>query len=606
VSSRFREIAGAWAGPTLIVLVGLAMVAWTWRTWPDPLVDYGREIYVAWQIAKGRTLYVDLAYFNGPLASYVNGLVVRVFGPGMLVLAAANAIVAGACVAMLYALLVRTADRLAATLAGLAFVTIFATLRLIKVGNNNWLCPYSHDLPHGVALGVASLWCLDRYQRTRSTAWMAAIGMAMGLVALTKTEVILATGPAVALGVALTLARERPDARRGARLAAAFAGGVLAPLVVTFVFFARHMPVVEAFRWPLGFWHAAARPEFVAMPMYQEGLGIDDPARSLARFAAVSGSIVLALAPGLAGAIVLRGRRGPIALGLLTGLAVWWLVPTSRWLDVARPWPMLLALVVGGALAGWRRATGDVARGDRLALTAALGTFGLVLLAKMALNVRVQHYGFALAMPATLVIVAALVTWWPAAVARAGGDARAPRAVAVALVLVAVAGVLANAQPRLARQTERLGTGLDTMYGDDRIGPLRELLAAIEERVGPSQTVVALPEGIMLNYLARRESSVRYVQYSPLSVMLWGDDRLVADFTHAPPDFIALVHRDNQHEGARIFGRDYGRRLRGWVDANYRPVWRIGAPPLEDGRVGMALLERVAPALSARPASGGP
>jgi hypothetical protein len=595
VSRRLGVAAGAWRGPTLIAVVGLAMVAWTWRTWPDPLVDYGREVYLAWQIAKGRTLYVDLAYFNGPLAPYANGLVFRVFGPGILILAAANALVAGACVAMLYALLVRTADRLAATLAGLTFVTVFATLRLIKVGNNNWLCPYSHDLPHGVALGVASLWCLDRYQRTRSTAWMGAIGVAVGLVALTKTEVLIATGAAVALGIVLTLAREPPDGRRRARLAVALAGGALVPLGIAFVFFARHMPVAEVLRWPLGFWHAAARPEFIAMPMYQEGLGIDDPLRNLGRLAAALGRMGMVLAPGLAGAFVLRHRRGPlppIALAVTTGLVTWWLVPTGRWLEMARPLPVLLALIVGGVLVAWGRAGADAARSDRLALIVALATFGLVLLAKMALNVRVQHYGFALAMPATLVLVAALVTWGPAAVVRAGGNGSAARAVAAALVLAAIAGVLANAQPRLARQTERLGTGVDAFYGDDRTGPLRELLDALERHVGPSASVVALPEGIMLNYLGRWDSSVRYVQYSPLSVILWGEERLLADFERTPPDFIALVHRDNSHEGARIFGRDYGRGLRAWVDANYRPVWRTGAPPLEDGRVGMALLAR--------------
>ena len=48
---------------------GLVMLAWTWRTWPDPLVDYGREAYLAWQVAKGKTLYVDVAHFNGPRRS---------------------------------------------------------------------------------------------------------------------------------------------------------------------------------------------------------------------------------------------------------------------------------------------------------------------------------------------------------------------------------------------------------------------------------------------------------------------------------------------------------------------------------------------------------
>jgi hypothetical protein len=583
-----------WGGPAAVAIAGLAMIAWTWRTWPDPLVDYGRELYVAWQIAKGRTLYVDLAHFNGPLAPYVNGLVVRLFGPGILVLAAANAVVAGACIAMLYALLARTAGRLAAALGGLTFVGVFATIRLIKVGNNNWLCPYSHDLPHGVTLGIASLWCLHRYQRTRSIAWMAAAGGALGLVALTKTEALLAAGAGTGIGLGLTLAGERPPARRMLRLVAAFAVAAIVPSIVAFAFFVRHMPVAEALRWPLGFWHAAADPEIVAMPMYVQGLGLDDPIASLRRMAAALGAFALALAPGLVGAFALRGAGAPpaLVLGLAVGLAAWWLVPTGRWLDAARPLPVLTALVGAAAVGAWRRSRGDESRRDRAALVAALAAFALVLLTKMALNARVQHYGFALAMPATLVTVAALVGWAPALVARAGGDGRALRAVAVALVLAHIGGVLANAAPRLARQTERLGDGADALHGDDRAVPLRAALDEIRRRVGPSASLVALPEGIVLNYLARRDSPVRYVQYSPLSFILWGEDRIVADFERAPPDFVALVHRDNTHEGARWFGRDYGRRLRGWVDANYEPVWSTGAVPVEQPGGGIVLLER--------------
>jgi hypothetical protein len=582
----------------------MVMVAWTWRTWPDPLVDYGRELYLAWQIAKGRTLYVDLAHFNGPLAPLVNGLVFRLFGPGILVLAAVNAVVAGACMAMLYALLVRTADRLAATLAGLTFVTVFATLRLIKVGNNNWLCPYSHDLPYGVTLGVASLWCLARYQRTGATTWMAATGAAAGLAALTKTEVLFATAPAVALGLGLTLARERLEVRRAGRLVAAFVGAACVPLAVTFAAFVGHMPTADVLRWPLGFWHAAADPEIVAMPMYRHGLGIDQPLASLGRLAAAAGWMALALAPGLVGALVLRRRRSPlpaVALGIATGILAWWLVPADRWLDAARPLPLVLALVGGGAVAWWRRAGSDRPRSDRLALIAALATFAFLLLAKVLLNARVQHYGFALAMPATLVLVAALVSWGPALVAGAGGDGGALRAVAVGLVLASVAGVLANAQPRLARQSERLGAGVDALDGDTRVVPLRAALDEIVRRVPPSASLVALPEGIILNYLARRDSSVRYVQYSPLSFVLWGEERILADFERTPPEFVALVHRDNTHEGARWFGRDYGRGLRAWVDTRYEPVWSTAGTPVEGSVV---LLARRAS--TRRPTSDGP
>ena len=168
-------------------------------------------------------LYVDLAHFSGPFSVYLNAGFLRVFGPRILALALTSAVLAAGCVAMLYSILVRLADRLAATLAGITFFMIFACGRFVIAGNCNWLCPYSYELPHGVMLGVAALWCLDRYHRTRRFAWLAATGAALGLTALTKTEALLATGLAVVAGLGLTVWAERPTGGRLVRVVAAFA-----------------------------------------------------------------------------------------------------------------------------------------------------------------------------------------------------------------------------------------------------------------------------------------------------------------------------------------------------------------------------------------------
>jgi 4-amino-4-deoxy-L-arabinose transferase-like glycosyltransferase len=580
------------------------MLASTWRTWPDPLVDYGREAYLAWQVAKGKTLYVDLAHFNGPFSVHLNAAFLQLFGTGILTLALANAALAALCVAMLYSILVRVADRLTATLAGVTFVTLFACGRFVRIGNYNWLCPYSYELPHGVMLGVAALWCLDRYHRTRRSGWLAATGAALGLAALTKTEPLLAAGLAVVLGLGLTVWIERPTGSRLIRLLATFAVGALVPLVATFLFFVTKMPAAEVLRWPLGYWRAASRPEFAALPMYKEGLGIDDVAGNLRKLALATWWYAVILAPGIAAAIVLRRAQRRAALAVVVGLvsmaAAARFVPIEGWLQAARPLPLFLLLTTVGSVAACVRARGEPDRGLRRVLQTALAVFALALLAKMALNARIYHYGFALAMPATLVLVAALVSWAPALITRAGGEGRALRAAAAGVLVVALGAHLVFMQRLLARQTNVLGEGADAFYGDDRVPPLAELLDEIGRRVRPGQTLVALPEGVLLNYLSRRDSSVPYVQFSPVAMLLWGEANILRSLEASPPDFIALVHRDNRHEGARFFGRDYARTARDCVETGYQPVWRTGAPPLTDGRFGLVLLERNRLAASTR------
>src|SRR6266700_6309518 len=73
-SSRLARTASVAAGPTLILAASLAMLVWSWGTWPDVLIDFGRELYVPWQLSAGKVLYTDVAYFNGPLSPYFNSL----------------------------------------------------------------------------------------------------------------------------------------------------------------------------------------------------------------------------------------------------------------------------------------------------------------------------------------------------------------------------------------------------------------------------------------------------------------------------------------------------------------------------------------------------
>src|SRR3990167_2969639 len=70
-------------GPLILIFCGTAMLRLSWFKWPDLIVDYGREVYVPWQITLGKVLYIDLNVIHGPLASYLNALLFYVFGTGI-------------------------------------------------------------------------------------------------------------------------------------------------------------------------------------------------------------------------------------------------------------------------------------------------------------------------------------------------------------------------------------------------------------------------------------------------------------------------------------------------------------------------------------------
>src|SRR5688572_12646955 len=71
-----------------IVFVGLGWCSWL--KWPDPLIDFGRELYVPSQIVRGAVLYRDLESLFGPLSPYLNALWFQLFGVSLLTLVVIN------------------------------------------------------------------------------------------------------------------------------------------------------------------------------------------------------------------------------------------------------------------------------------------------------------------------------------------------------------------------------------------------------------------------------------------------------------------------------------------------------------------------------------
>src|SRR5262245_36105510 len=121
------------------------MLAWTWGTWPDPIVDFGGELYVPWRLAEGDVLYRDVAYFTGPLSPYLNAAVFKVFGTSLLALVLANLLVLAGIAFLLHRILARIAGELAAGAGLVLFLLLFAFAQLEEIGNSNYVCPYSHE-----------------------------------------------------------------------------------------------------------------------------------------------------------------------------------------------------------------------------------------------------------------------------------------------------------------------------------------------------------------------------------------------------------------------------------------------------------------------------
>ena len=103
------------------------MTVWTWQTWADVTIDFGREVYVpCLQLTEGKILYRDIAYFGGPLSPGINYLWFRLFGVSIRTLVFCNLAILAGLVCLAGYLLSRIASGLAMTGACLVLLIGFA------------------------------------------------------------------------------------------------------------------------------------------------------------------------------------------------------------------------------------------------------------------------------------------------------------------------------------------------------------------------------------------------------------------------------------------------------------------------------------------------
>ena len=124
-----------------IFVVGAFMFHISWLRTPDILVDFGRELYVPWQLSEGRFLYKDLVYWNGPVSPYLNALVFLLFGASVHTLLAFNVVIIICITALIFALFISKGDYLTGVLAASAFLTLFAFAQYYRIGSYNFAAP---------------------------------------------------------------------------------------------------------------------------------------------------------------------------------------------------------------------------------------------------------------------------------------------------------------------------------------------------------------------------------------------------------------------------------------------------------------------------------
>jgi hypothetical protein len=585
-------------GPSILALIGSYMLNLSWLKWPDLLIDYGRELYVPWQITKGKVLYADINHLYGPFSNYFNAFLFQIFGTGISTLAYFNIVIVIFITSIIYILIKSSFGELTATAAGIYFLVIFAFSQYTGISNYNFVCPYSHEITYGIFLFFLALFLFKKYIADPRTIYASLIGFFLGLIFLTKVEIFVAGFISILFGLIFIFWQLPPPHPRKHLLNLIFF--FLLPIFAFCTYFSFHMPIIDALISIMASYKNIFIGALAGNIYYLHISGFDNPSQSInLMFKGTLAYLTYFMFIGFISYLFTRSiKKKPVYGAIIIIITILILILSVgifsiSWFDIARPYPVfifgLLAYLIINLIIKREDKT-FIARNLPFTL---LVIFSLFLLLKIILNVHLYHYGFALAMPAALVMVILMLYYIPDLISRWGNKTVAMSFAGLFIFLTLL--FYFNYTKHLydiknypiAYGRDRLLTFNEELFG---YGPIiNKTLAYIDKSMSKNDTFIVMPDGVMLNYLVRRNNPSRYFEFTPNFVEAMGEDKIINEISLNPPSFIILSKKDTSEHGAQCFGVNYALNIYSWITDNYDKEISIGDGTLTGNDFGLTI-----------------
>lgn len=608
-SRSAREINPSEAiGVIVIGLAGVSMAVISWQKWGDPIRDFGHELYIPWVLSHGKHLYKDIySLFYGPLAYYLNGFLFKLFGTSINVVVNFNLLLIAAASALIYGIARYTANPLCAFFSAFAFLALFAFPRHQIWGNFNFVAPYAHAATHGMVFSFLALVLLIQYLKKDRNVFAYGCWFSVGLVMLTKVEIFAAILLSMILTWGWIFYKERLPFKVLLVRSAKFVLVFLSPLVLSALFLLPRHSFYESLLQILHPYFLSLTKGFSLNPFLIRVMGMDDPLSNslpMLSWLCVYASIGLIIL-GINHFFNTVGRMNaykavPFVLAFFITVTLISGTVGGRlpYLEYFRALPILVLFYFGYLILKLKKEDGWGWESKKVLAAISLAVFSLVLFIRKIFNVDLVHYGFYLVLPGFIVLLIIAFYELPMLMTKFSGDAKigmVPVTVLIFCILYShiYSSVrfyhLANAPIRINQDVMKI---FDPIY-ENKAEVIEDVVARIECLVKPEETFTAFPEGIILNYLSRRESPIPYTHFLPPILTAYGDS-VLASLRQTPPDFALLVERPTLEYGdsRMYFGKDYGMDIAKWINQNYVEVCQVGKKPLSGEGFGVTIMQR--------------
>jgi 4-amino-4-deoxy-L-arabinose transferase-like glycosyltransferase len=594
----------------LLILVslsgtGLFMASISWLKWPDLLIDFGEQVYIPWRLSEGQVLYRDIAYGYGPLSSYFHALLFKIFDPGINILIGFNLLVVTGLSVLIYFLFKKLANPLTGFLCTFAFLTLFAFGQYQGGGNYNFICSYVYSLPHGVALSFLALFLFLKFLEGSQLRYLGFSGGVVGLVYWTKMEVFVALAFSLLLGLLASWFQRRLNKGEAVREALLTLATFIIPVLFFYSYFLTKMPLKEALvTLPNPFSFLGQVGSLKQFQLNQWILGFDQPFSNLLKL--LQYFFVLIAIVGFIVAVdsLLSGPLKHIKqLSLLFWVSMagvlYAVSPQIPWLYLGRPLPLISLLITGYYAVRLARGLKENRNtGNDLFLTV-YSIFCTIILLKIVLNTHLFHYGFALALPATLLTIHTLLFFLPRHFSALRNFRGVYHTAILTLVLFFIYAHVRVEYQVYQFKTQPISQGRDLLLDYDPVLENRgvivnQTLDYLNHRVKPGIEIATVPYGSMINYLSRHPHPLPTLNFNPYNVALFGDQGYLESLQKAASPYILLVHVDAGIlvSGKRFFGKDFGQSAYIWIMQNYTLEQQFGAEPFTSQEFGIQLLRK--------------
>lgn len=588
------------AGAVSLASAAAFFIGTSWRRWPDPLIDFGQELYNAWQLSTGAVLYRDVGCIYGPVSEYFNAGIFWIFGPGLIIIALANLAIFCAIAAAIYFLFRKSWGALAAWLSTLIFIAVFGFSQFVDAGNYNYGAPYAHETTHGVLICLLLCLALSYSIEKPSSSRDFGCGLLLGATIILKPEFILAG--IILTGVAAVV-RWRTDRLPGITGFGLWSIGAILPTVLFTIYFANFLPLNRAFLVSSQAWLSVFNRAHSGSPLAIRLIGLDHPWSHL-----LEGITATALASGvilaLAGAIFVvngtgfRWLRLSVAIFVIL-IFVWLALYLINWIEIGRCLFGLTVIYLCISF-GYVLRDADKSNSDFGALTLRLLIAGLAiaLMARMFLNPRIYHYGYYQAAIAALLPPAVMIGELPGRVRKGAAGSIVAAIATIALIVPGITKLAIRSERAWALKTSVIGTGRDLFYafpsGMDSIGKVVNTVITVLREKGGGETLTVFPEGESINYFTRLRNPVSHACFYKGAMETETESELVEDLKKQSPYWVVIISRDLIGWGIERYGEKpgSGEQVLEWVRQNYKQVGSIGGDPLDYRERGATILRK--------------